>query len=81
MPEAHLVRDLIYVFQGVDGQYVRLHRAEDAFCIDHQVSRHTYIKYSINMDTWFLYTVCLKKTIHFLKWLPNKKYMILGGKV
>ncbi|XP_033637490.1 gamma-tubulin complex component 3 homolog isoform X1 [Asterias rubens] len=37
VPEAHLVRDLIYVFQGVDGQYVRLHRAEDAFCIDHQV--------------------------------------------
>ncbi|XP_038049883.1 gamma-tubulin complex component 3 homolog [Patiria miniata] len=36
VPEASLVRDLIYVFQGVDGQYIRYHPAEDAFCIDHQ---------------------------------------------
>ena len=37
VPEAALVRDLIYVFQGVDGQYVRYHSVEDAFCVDHQV--------------------------------------------
>ena len=28
----------------------------------------------------FIYTVCLKKNYTLLKWRPNKKYSILGGK-
>ena len=33
-----------------------------------------------NHINYIRYTVCLKKNYTLLKWRPNKKYSILGGK-
>ena len=37
--ESQLVRDLVYVFQGIDGHIVKFSHTEDAFRVDPQVSR------------------------------------------
>ena len=38
IPETELVRDLVFVFQGIDGKWVRFDPSKDGYRVDPQVS-------------------------------------------
>lgn len=40
--EEVIVRDLVYVFQGIEGKYIKYSHSEDAFRLDSQVGWFTH---------------------------------------
>ena len=40
--EQVLVRDLMFVFQGIDGKYIRMNRSEDGYRVSNKVI-HLYM--------------------------------------
>ena len=38
MPEAELLKDVIYAFQGIEGKWIKLDASRDGYRIDSQVT-------------------------------------------
>ena len=48
--EGALLRDLIFVFQNIDGQYIQFDSNQDAFRLSSKVSCTTLILYCVHWD-------------------------------
>lgn len=57
LTEAALLRDLIFVFQNIDGEYITFNKTEDAFRLSNKVGLQEYTSGN------YIVTVCLLKTL------------------
>ena len=47
LPEFALVRELVYVFQGIEGKYIRFDTTRDTFKVDRNVSEPRFTSISL----------------------------------
>lgn len=40
MPDTELVKDLVFVFQGIEGKWIKFQSDKDGYRVDSQVSNH-----------------------------------------
>lgn len=50
--EAALVRDILYVFQGIDGRFIKMSAQDNCYKIDSKVPAHVYVPVKLLIEIW-----------------------------
>ena len=71
IPEGHLLRDVVYAMQGIDGKYIKFDKAQDAFCVSraHGVPAATRDLISRICEAGWMY----RKVSTFVKWSMERR--------
>lgn len=60
LPEAVIIRDLVYAFQGIEGRWIRFDPTKEGYRINHQVTWcnirffTTKTNFYLNLSLWFM---------------------------